>query len=673
VKLFSVLLVVWLVAAFNCPAQLVSHFSRDRELEDRVERLLERREVGELANELALVKAAGTEDLLLRLSVFARAGHRDRVLETLRELAKIYPSAENQTQIFRVAQRAINADDLPMQRMFYEQIAVYGDERTGEFIRLWSEKGDAAALEKWLRARAAANESWWIYWLSVKKSRGAVREVADELAQQIRANPSDFALVRKYLQVVTPGVNSSVVEISPIKSNIGSYEQDVSWLAGTVQTDSAYTAFELAIMLKEPYPALTAKLLLKSLALDFTERDRQMFAERVLRSAAVDPNHKNTEKQLRVWTKQALVEIYQKTNQAMLAQPIVEELTTMDMSDIQPFNAFYSAGAVQSSTGLRVVEAKILKDEKQRENSPEYWLNRAAYYEGRREKAEVWNTYLRALEKFAYQPNDYGASLPRLQILYTLKWYGKDNNEKPTSDILRNEFIKARAKNDFPYLFQLLRMLSDDFEELHDEFFVNTDLLPEVLAARAKWSSEEIYAIGDVMESKKWDAKKRDFVWNQLAELARRDVGGRAFMLANAMSSAGEERRAIPLLEECLKIAPPENDGSLNFDREDVQSELFDLYVKTGDWQKAEKLWRDGLRASGSELNKIAAAAAKQGKIADALRVWKIAANFDRRDLRELDALAKTEAKTPLREFYSQMKTADALSDVPDKALLILQ
>ena len=671
-KLLSVLSVVLFVLTLNSSAQR-SPYNDDKEIEGKVEQLLRQRDVGELANELAQSKAVGTEDLLIRLSVFARAGHRARVHETLREIAAVYPSAENKTQIFRVAQRAVNADDLTAQRLYYEQIAVYGDEHTAVFIDLWSRTGDARELEKWLKTRAAVNESWWYYWVNLKKSRGAIKEVADELAQKIRENPSDFELVRKYLQVVTPIVSASVVEISPVSPGSGSYEQDVSWLAEVVKTDSAYEAFELALMLKEVYPEIAVKLLGKSLALDFTERDLQLLAERVFRTAAMTPNIKNPEKQLRVWTKQALVEIYQKTNQARLAQPIVEELTATDMSDIQPIGAFYSAGAVQASTGMRVVEAKILKDEKARANSPAYWLDRAAYYSGRQENALVWNTYRQALEKFAYKPNDYGASLARLQILYSLKWFGENKYKKETTDVLRNEFLNARTQNDFQYLFQLLRTISDDFDDLRDEFFVNTDLLPKVLAARAKWAYDEQYAISGVMESEKWDAKKRDSVWNQLAELARRDIGGRAFKLADAMSNDKEELKAIPLLEECLKIAPTEYSGSLNFDRDDVESALFENYIAIGDWQKAEKLWLGGFRASGNELGKIAVAAAKKGKILDALRVWKIYANFDRRNLRELPELAKTEAKAPLREFYSQMKTADALSDVPDKALLILQ
>ncbi len=670
-KLFSVLFVVLVlcVLAFDASAQNYSYLD-DKEIEGKVEQLLQKRDVGELANELAQDKSAATEeDLLIKLSVFARAGHRVRVQETLREISKIFSASPNRTQIFHVVRRAVGDDDLTAQKIFYEQFAASGDDRVRYFLTAWREKGETSELEKWLKVRAQTSETWWNLLVNLKQSLGTADELADELAEKIRENPSDFALVRKYLQTVSARIFSSVVINSPTNTN-ARYEQDVSWLADVVKTDSAYEAFDLAVMLRQSNPLIAVKLLKKSLSLAFTETDAKLFGERAFRGASIT-NVKNPEKQLRFWTKKALVEIYQETNQANLAQPIVEELTAMDMSDIQSDSIFFNAGAVQSSTGLRVVEAKILKDEKANENSPDYWLNRAAYYAGRKENALVWKTYLQALEKFPYKPNDLQASFPRLQILYRFGWRGGDNKE--TVVILRNEFIKAKAKNDLKYLYHLLRLINDDFEDLRDEFAVNTELLPQVLAVCEEWSYDEGSLIGNVMESEKWDAKKRDAVWNKLSELARRDIANRAYHLAEAMTNENEDRKAIALLEECLKIAPLEVSGGINFDRADIKFDLFEIYIDLGDWQKAEKLYADDADYGGNKLGKIAVAAAKSGKFAAAVRLWKINANFDRRNLNGLAELAKTEAKMPLREFYIEMKQKDALSDAPDKALLLLQ
>lgn len=58
-------------------------------------------------------------------------------------------------------------------------------------------------------------------------------------------------------------------------------------------------------------------------------------------------------------------------------------------------------------------------------------------------------------------------------------------------------------------------------------------------------------------------------------------------------------------------------------------------------------------------LGLIAAGAAQHRAPNEAMRLWRLKANLDRRDLTGLDQLARTEAKSQLREFYVQMKKAE--------------
>jgi hypothetical protein len=670
-KIFIFLFAVLFLFAVDAAAQR-SPFDDDRVIENKVEQLLLKRGIGEVASELAKNEATTTEALLVRLSVFGRAGWRARVRETLREIGQIYAGASDQTQIYRVVRRAIEPDDVAARKIFYERIAPDGDDGVIDFVYAWRTKGDVRELEEWLAARAGINDTWWYAWVELERVLGKSQEAAAALAQKIRENPSDFALVQKYLGVVSSRIAIQAGSIfSPINSD-ARYEQDIAWLADVVSTDTAYRAFNLAVILRKSNPAAAVKLLEKSLSLPVTERDAPLLDARAAFYSGAQQKPKNPEKQLRVWTKKALVEIYLETNQAILAQPLVEELTATDMSDVEPDNAYYNAGAVQSGTGMRVVEARILMDEKKGEDSPDYWLNRAAYYAGRGEKAAVWQTLQQALARFAYKPNDLPGSLPRLRLLYDLKWTGENDPEAATG-ILRNEFVKAKAANDLAYLYRLLWTLNDDYEELRTEFFVNTDLLAKVFGARERWGEEEGFVLGNAFDLEKWDAKKRAAVWEQLTLLARRDVRNRAFTLANVMNEQGEYRRAIPILEECLRIAPVESGADWPFDRKDVEEELFEALLNTNDWQGAEKIWLGGFRATGRELGQVAVAAAKSGKIADAVRVWKLNANIDRRNLSGLEELAKTGAKMPLREFYAQMKQTDALTDAPEKALSVLK
>jgi len=74
-------------------------------LKIKVEKLLQKNEITELANKLALSKSDTTEDLLMKLSVFSRAGHRRRVHKALKEISRIYPNATNKEQILATVKK----------------------------------------------------------------------------------------------------------------------------------------------------------------------------------------------------------------------------------------------------------------------------------------------------------------------------------------------------------------------------------------------------------------------------------------------------------------------------------------------------------------------------------------------------------------------------------------
>ncbi len=675
---------VFLALALSAFAQN-SFDPEERKIEDQAERLLQKREIGELANEMASRKAATDEDLLLRLSIFARAGQRVRVRETLNEIVKIYAASGNQQQIRRVAQKALSGStDLAARKIYYQQIAVGGDGDVTGFIDLWLKNGNANELEKWLLVRADESEDWWYQWVQLTKQRGLMtrsgspldtnrklsageNEIADNLEAKIRVNPADFSLVRKYLQVVS---TYTPTQIGPGNTE---YHRDISWLAEVTGKDSAYRSYQLGTILRDKFPAAAIELFKRSLAIDFNQTDAKLFAE----ENKSETEAKNPEKQLRFWAKKSLAETYQKNGQIQLAQPLIEQLTAMEISDIDlrydgyaPQDHYALAGAVQSAGGQRIVETKILQNQATDENSPDYWLNRVSYYRGRGEKDAIRQTFSDALAKFPYSPNDLKNSYSRVRILSDLRYSRNAVDSSEITNILRGEFKQAQVKGDAAYLFYLVQYLAGQDDFLSDEFVINTDLLPQILAVREKWGDEEHSVIENALESGKWNKQKREAVWDKLSQLARLDVRNRAYTLTEAMDSGN--RRIVPLLEECLKIAPVKNPDESGFDRADVEISLFDAYLAVADWQKAEKMFNEGFRSNGEELGKIAVAAAKNGQIADALRVWKLNANIDRRNFYFLSELSLTAAKPLLREFYLQMKKSDALTDAPDKALKML-
>ncbi|MBS1797098.1 MAG: hypothetical protein JSS81_24940 [Acidobacteria bacterium] len=691
-KILSFLLAVLFLFALEGHAQ-------SKNIESEVDRLLRKRDVGELAGELAAKKSASLDELLIRLSVFARAGHRARVADAMKELAAVY-SDQNRAQVFPVVKRAI-AGNVAAERLFYEKFRPAGDADAPAFIDRWRTQSGSEEVEKWLQPRIADNDVWWNAWIGLKKERGAAADIAADLARRIRENPADFALVEKYLGALSTPTLAQIMEMSPINSYEWFGPEDVSWLADAFRTDSAYQTFALAVRLQNGYPLVAERLFKKSLAMPLTAADARTAGREFARYRfPAAQTVENPEKELRVWTKRALVRLYRQSNQPERAQTLVEELTADGAGD------YYAAGAVQSATLARTVETRLLDAEKRSENDPAYWLDRVAYYEGRGDRAAVRDTYRKALEKFPYKALDWRASYPRYFVLYRLG-HGQESAE--STGILRQEFAAARAAGDFVYLYELMRILVDDYEEIYEEFFVNSELLPKVMAALPAWPYEEDRMVGllpalieSAMESPKWNPRKRDAVWNELVALAARNPEKRVYALVSALTDCDEYRKAIPLLEKSLKLAPvrtkaappvvnltldslgkpsetpadgisDEGRDAYWFDRDSLGDELLDAYLAVGEFDKAADLLTDGGLDSGFGLARLAVAAANKGKINDAARFWKRRANLDRRNLDSLAELAKTPAKTPLREFYERMKATDPLTDAPERALEILK
>jgi hypothetical protein len=140
------------------------------------------------------------------------------------------------------------------------------------------------------------------------------------------------------------------------------------------------------------------------------------------------------------------------------------------------------------------------------------------------------------------------------------------------------------------------------------------------------------------------------------------------------MQDGNEWQRAIPLLGGYIEHARPTNwEG---YKSEAIRN-LFAAYCHTKQWQAAEKL----LLAQPDEFwhvwphsfARVAVVAAQQNAIDDAMRLWRMSTNLDRRNLEILPQLAETKAKPQLVAMYSKMKKDDPLSTIADAALRLLQ
>jgi hypothetical protein len=335
---------------------------------------------------------------------------------------------------------------------------------------------------------------------------------------------------------------------------------------------------------------------------------------------------------------------------------------------------------------MRVVEAKILRDEASEKETAEYWINRARYYIGRKEYEAVMDSYRSALAHLPFKPQDKTITRARLDLLRNFAWFGSSRHSPDSekrglrrpevAQVLLREFNSVPPNNEYAFWVAHL-MVDDDLEldDLMDTLFVRQmDMLGRVLAGRTEWGQAEVRVIEKIVCRSNPTQKQKSNYWTQLETLAWAGAPSRRYYLADVMLDCDEPRRAVPLLVHYLKYVQGLKDETIYEGEGMTLDHLFMAYLKMGDWQSAEKLLSGQENLSGlGWLPRISLAAAQAGAVGDAVRLWRMRTNLDRRYLDGLDQLALTKAKEPLREMYLEMKKLDPLSSVPDQALLILK
>lgn len=252
-KSFIWFLLIILLAGFSIKA------ADSNEVENEVVRLLKTRDVGELANELAAKNSVTIRDLLIKISVYARAGHHLRVLETLKLLIPKTPEFQTDLQKWRLRETLAKAigGDFEARKIYYENFDQFGIDSAGSFVEQWKKQGDVKELEKWLFERKD-KYIWREQWINLKKYLGTADEIYREAEQEIRRNPTDYDKIRYYLNLVPPTQNNL-------------------WLLDVVPQETAYQTYFLANSIVYQNSELQIKLLEKSLTLPFPDTEKERF------------------------------------------------------------------------------------------------------------------------------------------------------------------------------------------------------------------------------------------------------------------------------------------------------------------------------------------------------------------------------------------------------------
>jgi hypothetical protein len=328
-----------------------------------------------------------------------------------------------------------------------------------------------------------------------------------------------------------------------------------------------------------------------------------------------------------------------------------------------------------------VIETKILVDEPAQHSTSQYWLERASYYHGRREYDRERDSYRQALVALRAKGDDDAALIERFKVVQSFAFFLDERNnrkedKRELEELLTNELSSVPPETN--YAFQVARLITRsqlELDDLRNSLLANRpSFLARVLGARSEWQLDEAALIKATVHREQVPSDLKEKIWTNLESVVRELGSTRTYFLAEAMQDSNEWHRAIPLWRRYIEHASPANWEGY---KADAAAKLFTAYCRTKQWQAAEKLlfaqpdwfWRVLPKA----LAEVAVVAAQQNAIDDAMRLWRLSTNLDRRNLENLPQLAQTKAKLHLVAMYLKMKKEDPLSTIPDLALRVLQ
>lgn len=640
----------------------------------KVTKILLKRDLRGFADELAQTKGTRVDDLLVRLEVFDRAGRTDKVRETVVQLSEAVdlPPIAEQKWILEIVRRKIG-QDLPALQIYYARLAEDdGYYETNPFISLWRSEG-GEGLDDWLTKRAAYGTSWFTILLQQRTKLGTVQPIFDALADQVRQDPFNKEIRGRYLGYVKMAQEYRR-QVEP-----RAFESETDWLGDVLVAQTAFDAYEYGQEIDPVNPRLAIKYYLESLSKPVTSNEIADLGQKHRTWASHGPQPIiDWEKQLRYWTKEKLAAAYQRTEQSILAQPLIEELAATTADDIMSRNDLRLAGAVQAGSGIRAIESKVLIDEATRSTSIEYWIERVDYYIGRGESELVIQAVREALPKVPAEQKQ--RFLSRFESVFDYP-LSQDKQvvqlKSQISQILINEFNAAPIGSDLA--FEIVGIASSEgfgLEDFMEAMFVRrSDVLTPLFDKQADWDGYTYWVLRYILRDERISPERKLFYFNELERMASRGSIRRKLVLEDVFKDVNENSRRIPLILDYLRLVKKtaDNESSIT----NVLQSLFDAYTKVGNWQAAEKLLMERqpvfLLNLGSWLQRLAISAARQNDVDDALRIWLKAVNISGHARFGLINLAATPAKPILRKYYLEMKQRTPDSPEADEALKILR
>jgi tetratricopeptide (TPR) repeat protein len=619
--------------------------------------LRERKDVVVVAQELNRSAPATAQEAVRKLNVLLRAGLSSEAIKAVDQLHALCPELANNPvqsiylstcdnlEAWEVAQRLVetfadNISELPLENRLLAHFADVG----------WS----VDAIDKWLASRPAGQDGFWMKErLRFNASRGRADKLIEKLTAEVRANPENVTAAIQYLDAVL--YSGSGLE----------NRRNLSRIANTIHPKRATDAYEIAQRLqrlREWAPAAT--FFRAALAIPLSAEEVHKMESTI---QAVLP--RDTIKAIFiVQAKEGLSECLLALGDKTKAQRLMEEAVVLRRERHVGENMQF-AGQVQAETGARVIESTILAEQKKSEDDPQYWLERAAYYQGRNEAAPEEEAYRKAFALTAPQPRPAhpgkGFADFRSNVISNLnRFLTEHQREDEAVALLLKELQDSPA--DSVSTERAAHLIAFEHRE---RIAPDEDAYWRWLGNRPTWSHTEERLLWELL--KRVDPPKLDSYFTRAENMSANADPSRNKALGWIMNRMNSAARAIPLLQDAVaRLADKEQ-------RDSTQFTLFESYLDTGDWQRAEAIFPEASRHLTSQeipswLGRIAVAAARAGAKTDALRIWKTVVNVNPCFLGALDDLARADLTAELRGYYTELSERLPSSVAPARALKVL-
>lgn len=621
--------------------------------------LLEQRT--DLAHQFEQVNASppGTcRDAMFKLSVLLRAGV-DRAavdaVEGLRdrcrslngsEIQAIYYEACDAYAAWEVARRLVETFAADVSDLTIENRLLVHFQEAG-----WS----IDDIDRWLADRPPGREGFWVIQrVRFNNVHGRAEGVIRDLQEQIQQSPEDMEAVLVFLNAL-------------IYARHGNTDRwDLSWMANTIKPALTTQAERIGAKLKELRAWGTAVAFYRQ-AIDVPLTEDEVMELARNRQVFVSPDTLRAHFALQV--REAMAECLLEMGRADEAQKWMVEAADIRARHNLGLNALL-AGRVQGASGQRVIEGRIEEEQARSEDDPEYWRERAGYYRGRNEPDLEEEALKKALALTTPQPAPEQASKGyvdyRRRLLSDYAYFLKRMNRIPEAvSLLRCELEQAPASSASAE--GAANLLAFEFPT---HAAAEDEVLWTWLGRRPKWEHTEQRLLWRMLENSPRDAV--DGFFSRAEGLGRGQDPSRSHTLGWIMNRMDFAKRSMPLLEYAVEHAP-----DARF-REEAVFTLFESCLDTGDWKRGEEILPEAAdRLSLTELpqwyGRLAVIAATAGAKADAMRLWRAAANIDLTQLGHLSGMAKAGLRAELADFYTEMARKIPASRVPDKALKMLQ